>query len=196
MKQAGLAARRFPYPTKNFLSDIKGECKLRYRARIDDPALGADPQSILVIRGVGPIGCPGAAEVVNMRPPAELIRTGIGELPCIGDARQSGTSGTPAILNVSPEAVVGGGLARLRGEDRLRVDLRACRLDVLLDDAALTVRRDELAAKGGYPYPASQTPWQKMQRESIGQSARGAVLEPAVKYQRLAQTAGIPRQNH
>ena len=167
-----------------------------YHARIDDPALGADEHSILVIRGVGPIGYPGAPEVVNMRPPAQLIRAGITELPCIGDGRQSGTSGTPAILNVSPEAAAGGGLGLLRSGDRLRVDLRAGRVDVLLDDAVLAERRRELEAKGGYAYPASQTPWQEMQRESIGQMADGAVLEPAVKYQRLAQTVGVPRQNH
>ncbi len=167
-----------------------------YHARIDDPALGADEHSILVIRGVGPIGYPGAPEVVNMRPPAELIRAGITELPCIGDGRQSGTSGTPAILNVSPEAAVGGGLALLRSGDRLRIDLRACRVDVLLEEAVLAGRRRELEAKGGYGYPPSQTPWQEMQRACIGQIADGAVLEPAVKYQRLAQTAGIPRHNH
>jgi xylonate dehydratase len=167
-----------------------------YHARIDDPALGADEHSILVIRGVGPIGYPGAPEVVNMRPPAQLIRAGITELPCIGDGRQSGTSGTPAILNVSPEAAVGGGLALLRNGDRIRVDLRACRVDVLLDEATLAARRRELEAKGGFVSPRSQTPWQEMQRASIGQMEGGAVIEPAVKYQRLAQTAGIPRQNH
>ena len=167
-----------------------------YHARIDDPQLGIDEQSILVIRGVGPIGYPGAPEVVNMRPPAHLIRAGIHELPCIGDGRQSGTSGTPSILNVSPEAAIGGGLALLRSGDRLRVDLRACRVDVLLDDAVLAERRRELEARGGYAYPPSQTPWQEMQRATIGQMADGAVLEPAVKYQRLAQSAGIPRQNH
>ena len=167
-----------------------------YHARIDDPQLGIDEQSILVIRGVGPIGYPGAPEVVNMRPPAHLIRAGIHELPCIGDGRQSGTSGTPSILNVSPEAAIGGGLALLRSGDRVRVDLRACRVDVLLDDAVLADRRRELEARGGYAYPPSQTPWQEMQRASIGQMADGAVLEPAVKYQRLAQTVGIPRHNH
>jgi dihydroxy-acid dehydratase len=167
-----------------------------YHARIDDPQLGADGHSILVIRGVGPIGYPGAPEVVNMRPPAYLIRAGINELPCLGDGRQSGTSGTPAILNVSPEAAVGGGLALLRSGDRIRVDLRVARVDVLLDDATLAQRHRELEAKGGYAYPPSQTPWQEMQRASIGQMADGAVLEPAVKYQRLAQTMGIPRQNH
>jgi dihydroxy-acid dehydratase len=167
-----------------------------YHARIDDPQLGSDERSILVIRGVGPIGYPGAPEVVNMRPPAHLIRAGIHELPCIGDGRQSGTSGTPSILNVSPEAAIGGGLALLRSGDRVRVDLRACRVDVLLDDAVLTDRRRELEARGGYAYPPSQTPWQEMQRASIGQMADGAVLEPAVKYQRLAQTVGIPRHNH
>jgi dihydroxy-acid dehydratase len=167
-----------------------------YHARIDDPQLGIDEESILVIRGVGPIGYPGAPEVVNMRPPAHLIRAGIHELPCIGDGRQSGTSGTPSILNVSPEAAIGGGLALLRSGDRVRVDLRACRVDALLDDVVLADRRRELEARGGYAYPPSQTPWQEMQRASIGQMADGAVLEPAVKYQRLAQTVGIPRHNH
>jgi dihydroxy-acid dehydratase len=167
-----------------------------YHARIDDPRLGIDEGSILVIRGVGPIGYPGAPEVVNMRPPAHLIRAGIHELPCIGDGRQSGTSGTPSILNVSPEAAIGGGLALLRSGDRLRVDLRACRVDVLLDEGELAGRRRELEANGGYAYPASQTPWQEIQRATIGQMAGGAVLEPAVKYQRLAQSVGIPRQNH
>jgi dihydroxy-acid dehydratase len=131
-----------------------------------------------------------------MRPPARLIQQGIRELPCIGDGRQSGTSGSPSILNVSPEAAVGGGLALLRSGDRIRVDLRAARVDVLLSDSELDRRRQELAAKGGYAIPASQTPWQEMQRGTVGQLGTGAVLEPAVKYQHLAQTAGVPRHSH
>jgi dihydroxy-acid dehydratase len=167
-----------------------------YHARIDDPNLGADERSVLVIRGVGPIGYPGSAEVVNMRPPAQLIRAGIRELPCIGDGRQSGTSGSPSILNVSPEAAAGGGLALLRSGDRIRVDLRSGQVNVLLADSELDSRRRELAAKGGYAIPASQTPWQELQRASVGQLGTGAVLEPAVKYQHLAQAIGVPRHSH
>jgi dihydroxy-acid dehydratase len=167
-----------------------------YHARIDDPALGVTEHSVLVIRGVGPIGYPGAPEVVNMRPPAYLIRDGITELPCLGDGRQSGTSGSPSILNVSPEAAVGGGLALLRTGDRIRVDLRKAQVNVLLSEADLERRRRELAEKGGFPIPASQTPWQEMQRQTVGQLGQGAVLEPAVKYQHLAQTSGEPRHSH
>jgi len=167
-----------------------------YHARIDDPALGVTEHSVLVIRGVGPIGYPGAPEVVNMRPPAYLIRDGITELPCLGDGRQSGTSGSPSILNISPEAAVGGGLALLRSGDRIRVDLRKAQVNVLLSEAELEKRRRELAEQGGFPIPASQTPWQEMQRQTIGQLGQGAVLEPAVKYQHLAQTAGEPRHSH
>jgi dihydroxy-acid dehydratase len=167
-----------------------------YHARIDDPALGADEHSILVIRGVGPIGYPGSAEVVNMRPPAHLIRAGIRELPCIGDGRQSGTSGSPSILNVSPEAAAGGGLALLRSGDRLRVDLRRGLVNALPTDAQLEDRRRQLEAAGGYAFPASQTPWQELHRAQVGQMGTGAVLEPAVKYQRLVQQVGVPRHSH
>jgi dihydroxy-acid dehydratase len=167
-----------------------------YHARIDDPQLGADDRSILVIRGVGPIGYPGAAEVVNMRPPVTLFHMGINELPCIGDGRQSGTSGSPSILNASPEAAAGGGLALLRTGDRLRIDLRRGEANVMIDDAEWALRRKALADAGGYTFPASQTPWQELQRRFTGQLETGAVLEPAVKYQRLAQKLGVPRQSH
>jgi dihydroxy-acid dehydratase len=117
-------------------------------------------------------------------------------LPCIGDGRQSGTSGSPSILNASPEAAVGGGLAILRTGDRIRVDLRKCQVNVLLPEAQLQERYEELKAAGGYVYPQSQTPWQEMQRAAVGQIESGAVLEPAVKYQRIARTKGTPRHNH
>jgi dihydroxy-acid dehydratase len=167
-----------------------------YHARIDDEALGLDERTILVMRGTGPIGYPGAAEVVNMRPPAYLIARGIHSLPCIGDGRQSGTSGSPSILNASPEAAAGGGLALLRMGDRLRVDLRQGRVDALLPEAEMTGRRQALEAAGGYRYPASQTPWQKIQRGMVGQLDGGMVLEPAVEFQKVAQTWGVPRDNH
>jgi dihydroxy-acid dehydratase len=167
-----------------------------YHARIDDPALGLDEDCILVMRGVGPIGYPGAAEVVNMRPSADLIRRGIHALPCIGDGRQSGTSGSPSILNASPEAAAGGNLALLRSGDRIRVDLRTRRVDVRLTDDELAVRRHALEAAGGYAYPASQTPWQAMQRAVVGQLGAGGVLEPAVPFQRVSTTMGLPRDNH
>lgn len=167
-----------------------------YHHRIDDPALGITPQTLLFMRGAGPIGYPGAAEVVNMRPPAYLITEGVSALPCVGDGRQSGTSGSPSILNASPEAAAMGGLALLRTGDRVRIDLRKGRVDALISDAELAERRAALEAKGGYPYPASQTPWQEIQRALVGQMESGAILEGAEKYQRIAQTRGIPRDNH
>jgi dihydroxy-acid dehydratase len=167
-----------------------------YHARIDDPTLGLDESSMLVIRGAGPIGYPGSAEVVNMRPPAYLIERGITALPCMGDGRQSGTSASPSILNASPEAAAGGNLALLATGDRVRVDLRRGRVDVLLDDAQLARRRAELTAAGGFAYPISQTPWQALQRATVGQLGEGAVLELAVDYQRIVANRGNPRDNH
>jgi dihydroxy-acid dehydratase len=167
-----------------------------YHARIDDPALGIDECTLLFMRGTGPIGYPGAAEVVNMRPPAALIKAGIQHLPCIGDGRQSGTSGSPSILNASPEAAVGGGLALLKTGDRVRIDLRRGEANVLISEEELNTRRRALEQAGGYQIPASQTPWQEIQRAHIGQTDTGAVLESATKYQRLAQTVGTPRHNH
>jgi len=168
----------------------------QYRNQIDDPALAIDADTILFMRGTGPIGYPGAAEVVNMRPPAYLIREGVHALPCVGDGRQSGTSNSASILNASPEAAIGGGLALVRNGDRIRIDLRKCEANILISDAELAQRRQELQAAGGYSYPASQTPWQEIQRRSVGQLDTGAVLEEAVKFQRLAQTQGLPRHNH
>jgi len=167
-----------------------------YHERIDDEALQIDKDSILFIRGAGPIGYPGAAEVVNMRPPAALIRTGVHTLPCIGDGRQSGTSGSPSILNASPEAAAGGGLALLKLGDRVRIDLRKGEANILIDDAELTQRRQALEEAGGYPYPESQSPWQEIQRAYIGQLDTGAVLEGSTKFQRLAQKIGVPRHSH
>ncbi|MFC7330136.1 IlvD/Edd family dehydratase [Marinactinospora rubrisoli] len=167
-----------------------------YTARIDDPGLGVDADSILVMRGTGPIGYPGAAEVVNMRPPAALLRRGVRALPCIGDGRQSGTSASPSILNAAPEAAAGGGLALVRTGDRIRVDLRRGRVDLLVTDDELARRRADLAAAGGYAYPESQTPWQEIQRGMVGQLDGGMVLESALRYQRVAHTRGLPRYNH
>lgn len=167
-----------------------------YHANIDNPALAIDEHTLLVIRGVGPIGYPGSAEVVNMQPPAALIEAGISELPCMGDGRQSGTSGSPSILNASPEAAAGGGLALLRTGDRIRIDLVRGTANMLASDEEIARRRQELQDAGGYPFPASQTPWQELQRANVGQLQTGAVLEPAVKYQRLAQTQGVPRHSH
>ena len=167
-----------------------------YHNRIDDPALGITANSILFMRGAGPIGYPGAAEVVNMRAPDYLIKQGIHQLPCIGDGRQSGTSGSPSILNASPEAAAGGGLALLQSGDRVRFDLRKSRVDVLVSASEIVARRKALEAGGGYAYPESQTPWQEIQRDLVGQMDTGAVLESAVKYQRIAQTKGLPRDNH
>ena len=167
-----------------------------YHARIDDPSLGITKDTLLFMRGAGPIGYPGAAEVVNMRPPAYLIREGVHSLPCIGDGRQSGTSGSPSILNASPEAAASGGLALIRTGDRVRIDLGRGTADVLISDEELEERRRALAEAGGYAYPKSQTPWQAIQRSLIGQMDSGAILEGSEQFQRLAQEAGLPRDSH
>jgi dihydroxy-acid dehydratase len=166
-----------------------------YHHRIESPSLKIDANTILVIRGVGPIGYPGSAEVVNMQPPAALIKKGITSLPCIGDGRQSGTSGSPSILNASPEAAVMGGLALLRNGDRIRIDLAKGKADILLPKEELAKRRAALEARGGFHYPESQTPWQEIQRSMVDQLAEGMVLKPAVKYHRIAQKS-VPRDNH
>jgi len=167
-----------------------------YHARIDDPKMKISASSVLVIRGVGPVGYPGAAEVVNMRAPAYLLKKGVTALPCIGDGRQSGTSGSPSILNASPEAATTGGLALLKTGDRVRIDLKKRRADMLVDEAELARRREALSAAGGYPYPPSQTPWQEIQRGIVDELAQGMVLKPAVKYQRIHARRGLPRDNH
>jgi dihydroxy-acid dehydratase len=166
-----------------------------YHHRIDDPSLKIDEHTLLFIRGVGPVGYPGAAEVVNMQPPAALIKKGITSLPCIGDGRQSGTSGSPSILNASPEAAANGGLALLKTDDRVRIDLRKGTANILTSKAELARRRKALQRRGGFRYPASQTPWQEIQRSMVDQLADGMVLKPAVKYQRVAQH-GVARDNH
>ncbi|OLB69846.1 MAG: dihydroxy-acid dehydratase [Alphaproteobacteria bacterium 13_2_20CM_2_64_7] len=166
-----------------------------YHRRIEDPSLQIDANTMLFIRGVGPIGYPGSAEVVNMQPPAALIKRGITSLPCIGDGRQSGTSASPSIINASPEAAVGGGLALLKTGDRVRIDLNKGTANMLISDAELAQRRAALEKQGGYKYPASQTPWQEIQRDMVEQLAQGMVLRPAVKYLRIAQTS-VPRDNH
>lgn len=131
-----------------------------------------------------------------MRSPDYLLKRGVRELPCIGDGRQSGTSGSPSILNASPEAAVGGGLALLKTGDRVRIDLNKGTADMLVDDAELSARRAEFKKQGGYKFPDSQTPWQEIQRNLVDQLDAGMVLRPAVKYQRVVQTKGVPRDNH
>jgi dihydroxy-acid dehydratase len=165
-----------------------------YHRSIDDPALQIDEKTMLFMRGAGPIGYPGSAEVVNMQPPAALIKQGVTALPCIGDGRQSGTSASPSIVNASPEAAVGGGLALLRTGDRVRIDLNKGTANILIADTELAIRRQALNERGE-SYPASQTPWQEIQRGMVDQLADGMVLKPAVKYQRVAQKF-VPRDNH
>jgi dihydroxy-acid dehydratase len=166
-----------------------------YHKRIEDPSLKIDEHTLLFMRGAGPIGYPGAAEVVNMQPPAALLKKGIHSLPCIGDGRQSGTSGSPSILNASPEAAAGGGLALLKTGDRVRIDLNKGTANMLISRDELARRRAALERQGGYKYPASQTPWQEILRAMVDQLADGMVLKPAVKYQRVAQKF-VPRDSH
>jgi dihydroxy-acid dehydratase len=161
-----------------------------YHERINDPALGIDEKTILVIRGSGPIGWPGSAEVVNMQPPDALLKRGINTLPTIGDGRQSGTSDSPSILNAAPESAAGGGLAWLRTGDTIRIDLNAGRCDMLVPEEEIERRKKE----GIPPYPESRTPWQEIYRDSVGQLDRGGVLEAALKYRCVASKT--PRHNH
>ncbi|MBN8730230.1 MAG: dihydroxy-acid dehydratase family protein [Acidobacteria bacterium] len=161
-----------------------------YHSRINDPDLGADEHSILIVRGAGPVGYPGAAEVVNMLPPASLVQKGVTQLPTLGDGRQSGTSASPSILNASPESAVGGNLAILRSGDQIRIDLNARRVDLLLSDEEIAARRAEMKID----VPPHQTPWQEMYRTYVGQLENGACLEFAVKYHDVCQD--LPRHSH
>ncbi|NQE49685.1 IlvD/Edd family dehydratase [Herbaspirillum rubrisubalbicans] len=161
-----------------------------YHARINDPALKIDENTLLAIRGAGPVGWPGSAEVVNMQPPDALIKRGVSTLPTLGDGRQSGTSDSPSILNASPESAVGGGLAYLRDGDRVRIDLNTGECNMLISEEELARRKSE----GIPPVPPSQTPWQEIYRNTVGQLETGACMELALKYQGVAQT--MPRHNH
>lgn len=169
-----------------------------YHKRINDSDLEIDEYTLLFIRGAGPIGYPGGAEVVNMQPPDALLKRGITSLPCIGDGRQSGTSGSPSILNASPEAALGGGLALLKTGDRVRIDLNKRRADILIDEKELDARRKAFEAErkaGGPDYvPDHQTPWQEIQRAMVDQFSQGMVLKPAVKYRDVGKI--VPRDNH
>ncbi len=161
-----------------------------YHERINNPGLNIDVNCILVIRGCGPVGYPGSAEVVNMQPPDSLIRKGILELPTLGDGRQSGTSGSPSILNVSPESAIGGGLALLQTGDRLKIDLNQSSIDVLLNETELQKRRDLLKLE----VTENQTPWQEIYRNTVGQLSGGGIIELAEKYKKIRHT--IPRHSH
>ncbi|RWA13706.1 hypothetical protein EKO27_g1390 [Xylaria grammica] len=165
-----------------------------YHKNVDTAPI--DEHTILIMRGVGPLGYPGAAEVVNMRAPGHLLKRGISDLPCIGDGRQSGTSGSPSILNATPEAADGGNLALLRNGDVVRVDLNKKRVDIMISDEEISARRKELEAKGGYHGPPSHTPWQDIFRREVGGLSEGMVLKRAPLFQRVARTYPMPRDNH
>ena len=161
-----------------------------YHNRVNDKNLNMNENSILVIRGAGPVGWPGSAEVVNMQPSDDLIKKGIKELPCIGDGRQSGTSAAPSILNASPESAVGGGLAWLKTGDMIKIDLNNYTADMLIDEEEIEKRKLD----GVPPYPESQTPWQEIYRKNVGQIDKGAVLEDSIKFQDIKKD--LPRNNH
>ena len=164
--------------------------------RIDDKKLNIDKTCILVMRGTGPKGYPGGAEVVNMRPPKYLIKKGISELACIGDGRQSGTSGSPSILNASPEAADGGGLAILKTNDIIRIDLNNFSANILINDEEIKKRTVELEKLGGYKFPENQSPWQQYFRELVSPFSEGMVLKDAANYRDIVNTKGTPRNNH
>src|SRR5690606_38172311 len=161
-----------------------------YHERINDPSLAIDENCLLVIRGCGPIGYPGSAEVVNMQPPDALIKAGVIELPTIGDGRQSGTSGSPSILNASPESYAGSGLAILRTGDRVRIDLNARRADMLVSEEEIAARWKAYTP----PKIKNQTPWQEIYRSAVGQLAGGGCLEPATHYHQVVKQ--VPRHSH
>ena len=161
-----------------------------YHERINDPELPVDENSMLFIRYCGPVGYPGSAEVVNMLPPDRLVKLGVPELPCIGDGRQSGTSASPSILNASPEAAIGGGLALLQTGDQVRIDLNEGTINMLVSEEEIAQRRAEWQA----PELPDQTPWQEIYRDTVGQLADGACIELAVKYQDVRKN--IPRHSH
>jgi dihydroxy-acid dehydratase len=163
-----------------------------YHARIDDPELQIDERCILVMRNCGPLGYPGSAEVVNMQPPTALLKRGIKSLPTMGDGRQSGTADSPSIVNAAPESAAGGNLAILRTGDRIRIDLRKARVDVLISDDEIAARRKALPA----PALQNQTPWQELYRATVGQLDGGGCLEAALKYQDLVHLRGLPRHSH
>lgn len=167
----------------------------QFHASIDDPALDIDENCILIMRGAGPIGYPGGAEVVNMRAPNYLLKKGVEALPCIGDGRQSGTSGSPSILNASPEAAAGGGLAIVRTGDMVKIDLTACSADILISEEEYEERKQTLKDAGGFKYPASQSPWQQYFREMVEPFSEGMVLRDAPNYQSIAKK-NLPRDNH
>ena len=188
---------------RNYLSDPEAPNVFRcrvivfdgpedYHSRIDDPSLEIDRNTMLVIRNCGPVGYPGSAEVVNMLPPRRLIEAGIRELPCMGDGRQSGTSASPSILNVSPEAAVGGGLALLEDGDWVRVDLNINRVMLELDEDELNARRSRFVQ----PQLTNQTPWQEIYRRTVGQLGEGAVMELDEQHIRLLERHGTPRHSH
>ncbi|NRB20398.1 MAG: dihydroxy-acid dehydratase, partial [Rhodobacteraceae bacterium] len=165
----------------------------QFHATIDDEALNIDEHCVLIMRGAGPIGYPGGAEVVNMRPPAYLLKKGIHALPCLGDGRQSGTSGSPSILNASPEAADGGGLGLVHNGDRIRIDLNACTANMLVDKAEIEKRRAALPADAYTP--PSQTPWQELFREKVRPFSEGMILDGADEFQDIAHGT-MPRDNH
>jgi dihydroxy-acid dehydratase len=166
-----------------------------FHHRIDDEAEGIDENCILFMRGAGPKGYPGGAEVVNMRPPSYLLKKGVESLPCVGDGRQSGTSGSPSILNASPEAADGGGLALLRNGDRVRIDLKKCTADMLVPLEELAERARALEAAGGYAAPESQSPWQEYFRSLVGRFDEGMTLKGADAYKDISRQH-MPRDNH
>lgn len=164
-----------------------------FHKNIDDPSLNIDENCLLIMRGAGPIGYPGGAEVVNMRPPSYLLEKGIHSLPCIGDGRQSGTSGSPSILNASPEAADGGGLALIQNNDVVRVDLNNFTVNVLVDETELNLRREKLDTS--FLRPESQTPWQDIFREKVNPFSEGMTLKGAEKHKNIA-ARHVPRDNH
>ena len=163
-----------------------------YHSRINDDSLKIDENSILIIRGCGPVGYPGSAEVVNMQPPDKLLKKGINTLPTLGDGRQSGTSESPSILNVSPESAVGGDLLIIKTGDKIKIDLNNSRIDLLVSDEEIKKRKKNTKL----PILENQTPWQEISRKMVGQLETGSCLETETVFLDITNTKGIPRHSH
>jgi len=163
-----------------------------YHLRINDKSLKIDENSILMIRGCGPVGYPGSAEVVNMQPPDKLLKEGINTLPTLGDGRQSGTSESPSILNVSPESAIGGALLIVRTGDKIKIDLNNSRIDLMISNEEIENRRKSVKI----PKLENQTPWQEIARKMVGQLETGACLETESLYLDITNTKGMPRHSH
>ena len=163
-----------------------------YHKRLNSKKLNINKNSILIVRGCGPVGYPGSAEVINMQPPDRLLKKGINTLPTLGDGRQSGTSASPSILHVSPESAIGGDLGIIKTGDQIKIDLNKRRVDLLIPQSEFKIRRKKRKI---FKFN-NQTPWQEIFRDTVGQLEDGACINSRGKFLKVSSTKGIPRDSH